>query len=105
MTASVLEVRARVSRRRSLVVSAVLAALLLLAMLSLSIGDYPIAPADVWTTLWGGGDRVQSYVIFQVRAPRLVHYVVRESTAGVNADADHVVATDWLKPVEPGSSM
>ena len=35
MTASVLEVRARVSRRRSLVVSAVLAALLLLAMLSL----------------------------------------------------------------------
>ncbi|WP_318247097.1 FecCD family ABC transporter permease [Microbacterium gallinarum] len=82
MTASVLEVRARVSRRRSLVVSAVLAALLLLAMLSLSIGDYPIAPADVWTTLWGGGDRVQSYVIFQVRAPRLVMALVVGAALG-----------------------
>ena len=82
MTASVLEVRARVSRRRSLVVSAVLVALVLLAVLSLSIGDYPIAPADVWSTLWGGGDRVESYVIFQVRAPRLLMALVVGAALG-----------------------
>ncbi|MCH6229469.1 iron ABC transporter permease [Microbacterium sp. CFH 31415] len=82
MTASVLKVRARVGRRRSLVVSSVMVALVLLAMLSLSIGDYPIAPADVWGTLWGGGDRVQSYVIFQVRAPRLVMALVVGAALG-----------------------
>ena len=52
-------------------VASVLLAVVVVAMLSLSIGDYPIAPADLWRTLWGGGDRVESYVVFQVRAPRL----------------------------------
>jgi len=64
-------VRARVRRRRAIVVGTALLLVVVLAVAALSIGDYPMAPADVWTTLWGGGDRVQSYVIFQVRAPRL----------------------------------
>ncbi|MHC2998126.1 ABC transporter permease [Microbacterium sp. HJ5] len=64
--------RARVRRRRALVVAAALLAVVVLAIVTLSVGDYPIAPADVWATLWGAGDRAQSYVVFQVRAPRLV---------------------------------
>lgn len=72
MTSSVVEIRSRVHRRRVLVVSLALAAVGIVSVIALSVGDYPIAPADLWRTLWGSGDRAQSYVIFQVRAPRLV---------------------------------
>ncbi|MDY0909889.1 FecCD family ABC transporter permease [Microbacterium sp. CFBP9034] len=71
MTSSVLEIRSRVGRRRTLVVTAALIGALAIAIVSLSVGDYPIALPDLWRTLWGGGDRAQSYVVFQVRAPRL----------------------------------
>ena len=83
MTASVLSIRARVRRRRTLVVAAVLFAVLVLTVVFLGAGDYPIAPADVWATLWGGGDRAQSYVIFQVRAPRLAMAVLVGAALGV----------------------
>jgi iron complex transport system permease protein len=66
-----MEVRSRVQRRRSIVVGVVLLAVVIVAVVSLSMGDYPIAPAELWRTLWGGGTRVESYVVFQVRAPRL----------------------------------
>lgn len=72
MTSAVLEIRTRVRRRRAIVVTGVLVAVVVVAVVSLSIGDYPIAPADLWRTLWGGGDRAQSYVVFQVRTPRLI---------------------------------
>jgi iron complex transport system permease protein len=71
VTSAVLEIRTRVRRRRTLVVGAVLLAVLILSLVTLSVGDYPLAPADVWATIWGGGDRAQSYVVFQVRLPRL----------------------------------
>lgn len=82
MTASVLAIRARVRRRRTLVVTAALAVVALLAIVSLSVGDYAIAPADLWRTLWGGGDRAQSYVVFQVRAPRLAMALVVGAALG-----------------------
>ncbi|TXK08775.1 iron ABC transporter permease [Microbacterium saccharophilum] len=66
------EIRARVCRRRGAVLAGVLAAVLVVTIVSLSLGDYAIGPAELWRTLLGGGDRVQSYVVFQVRAPRLV---------------------------------
>ncbi|GEP48454.1 iron ABC transporter permease [Microbacterium saccharophilum] len=72
MTSSVQEIRARVCRRRGAVLAGVLAAVLVVTIVSLSLGDYAIGPAELWRTLLGGGDRVQSYVVFQVRAPRLV---------------------------------
>ena len=71
MTASVVQIRARVHRRRTVVVLGVLLVVLVVAIVSLSVGDYAIAPADLWQTMWGRGDRAQSYVVFQVRAPRL----------------------------------
>lgn len=83
MTSSVLDIRARVRRRRTVVVAAVLVAVVLLGIVSLSIGDYPIAPGDLWNTLWGGGDRLQSYVVFQVRAPRLAMALLVGAALGV----------------------
>jgi len=72
VTSSVQEIRARVGRRRGAVLAGVLAAVLVVTIVSLSLGDYAIGPAELWRTLLGGGDRLQSYVVFQVRAPRLV---------------------------------
>lgn len=82
-TSVVSTIRRQVARRRRLVVAAALGAVLLVAIVSLSIGDYPLAPADLWRTLWGGGDRVESYVVFQVRAPRLVMALVVGASLGV----------------------
>lgn len=82
-TSVVSTIRRRVARRRRLVVAAALGAVVLVAIVSLSIGDYPLAPADLWRTLWGGGDRVESYVVFQVRAPRLVMALVVGASLGV----------------------
>ncbi|WP_317451056.1 iron chelate uptake ABC transporter family permease subunit [Microbacterium thalassium] len=71
MTSSVLEIRTRVRRRRALVVGGSLLAVVVVSLVSLSLGDFPLTLDDVWRTLWGAGNRAQSYVIFQVRAPRL----------------------------------
>ena len=69
--ASVAAVRAGIHRRRRIVACVVLAVLVVAIVVSLSLGDYPLAPADLWRTLWGGGERFESYVLFQVRAPRV----------------------------------
>ncbi|GAA2070619.1 FecCD family ABC transporter permease [Microbacterium hatanonis] len=65
-------VRGRVRRRRVIAVAGVTAALVLVVVLGLSLGDYPLSPVQLWRTLWGGGERVEAYVLFQVRAPRVV---------------------------------
>jgi iron complex transport system permease protein len=83
VSASILQVRARVRRRRVIVVAAVLLAVVLLAVVTLSVGDYPIAPADLWRTLWGGGQRLESYVVFQVRMPRLAMALLAGACLGV----------------------
>ncbi len=83
MTSSVLEIRARVRRRRAVVVGAALLAVAIVAVVSLSLGDYPIPPADLWRTLWGGGERAQAYVVFQVRMPRLAMALLVGAALGV----------------------
>ena len=65
-------VRARVRRRRMIVIASLSLALLVVVGLGLSLGDYPLSPAQLWRTLWGSGERVEAYVLFQVRAPRVV---------------------------------
>ena len=69
-------VRAQVRRRRRIVVTGVVLALVIVAAVSLSVGDYALSPVDLWRTLWGGGERVESYVVFQLRAPRLAMAIV-----------------------------
>ncbi len=83
MTASaVLAIRARTRTRRIAVVGAALLVGLIVATTALTVGDYAISPGDVWRTLWGGGDRAQAYVIFQVRAPRLAMALVVGAALG-----------------------
>lgn len=80
---SVADVRARVARRRATVVLAVVGAVLVVSLVTLSVGDYAIAPADLWRTLTGGGSRLESYVVFQVRAPRLVMALLVGACLGI----------------------
>ena len=83
MSVSVVDVRTRARRRRLLVVAGTLLVLVAVALVSLVAGEYAISPVDVWRTLWGGGDRTQSYVVFQVRAPRLVMAIVVGAALGI----------------------
>jgi len=80
---SVADVRARVARRRATVVLAVVGAVLVVSLVTLSVGDYAIAPADLWRTLTGGGSRLESYVVFQVRAPRLAMALLVGACLGI----------------------
>jgi iron complex transport system permease protein len=80
---SVIDIRARVARRRLVVVVSVLAFVVVAAVVTLSVGDYAIAPADLWRTLTGGGSRLESYVVFQVRAPRLTMALLVGACLGI----------------------
>lgn len=70
LSASVIRHIAR--RRRLIVLAGVLVVMLAIAVTALALGAFTMSPADVWRTLWGGGSRVESYVVFQVRMPRLL---------------------------------
>lgn len=63
----------RQARRRNVRVYGVLAVVLLaVAMVTLLVGDYVLGPDRVVVTLFGGGERVEQYVVTQVRLPRLL---------------------------------
>ena len=69
MSAGIVDtVRLRARRRASIVGISAMIALVVVAAVTLTTGDYPMAVSRVWATLWGGGERVEQYVIFQVRA-------------------------------------
>jgi len=76
-------VRTRAHRRRLVVGVVVGVVLVAVAAVSLSVGDYGLAPADLWRTLWGGGTRVQDYVVFDIRAPRLAMALAVGASLGV----------------------
>lgn len=69
-------VRSHTARRRSIVMLTLGVALFAMVVVGLSVGDYPLSPEQLWRTLWGGGERAESYVLFQVRAPRVMMGVV-----------------------------
>lgn len=76
-------VRARVRRRHRAVVAALAVALVVAVLVGLSLGDYPLSPEQLWRTLWGGGEKIESYVLFQVRAPRVLMGVLVGACLGV----------------------
>jgi iron complex transport system permease protein len=60
-------------RRRPVVVSGILTAVLLvLFVFSLGTGDFPIAPGDVISALLGGGDDGTRFIVRDLRLPRAV---------------------------------
>lgn len=76
-------VRRAVRRRARIVVVAALVALLVVSGLALMTGDYPLEIGQVWRTLLGGGERVEQYVVLQVRAPRLAMAIVVGGCLGI----------------------
>jgi len=76
-------VRARSRRRRVWVSGAAAVVVLVTAALSMSVGDYPLSLGQVWSTLWGGGTQVESYIVFQVRAPRLAMALLAGASLGM----------------------
>ena len=60
----------RVAPRSVAVGLALTALLVVLLILSIGTGDYPIAPVDVVSTLLGGGDQGTRFVIETLRLPR-----------------------------------
>lgn len=76
-------VRRRTHRRTRTVVVAVALVVAVAIVLALSIGDYPLAPDRLWATLWGGGTRIEQYVVFRVRMPRLAMGLLVGAALGV----------------------
>lgn len=79
----VARVRSRARRRWLWVTGMSLLVVLATAALSMSIGDYPLSLGQVWSTLWGGGSKVESYIVFQVRAPRLAMALLAGAALGM----------------------
>lgn len=74
----------RTAVRRTATVLGVLGLLVLgVAVIALTMGDYPLSPGEVWSALTGGGTRVEQYVVVQVRLPRLVMALLVGSALGV----------------------
>jgi iron complex transport system permease protein len=80
---AVAAVRLGAARRRWITGAALVVVLLAVAGVSLAVGDYPLSLGQVWTTLLGGGERVEQYVVLQVRAPRLAMALVVGAALGV----------------------
>jgi len=60
-------------RARARVATIVMVALLLVAgVLTLCLGDFGLTPGDVVQVLLGGGERLDRFVVTEVRLPRLV---------------------------------
>lgn len=68
----VIQARRHASRRLWTVWVAVGAIAVAVGMVAISIGDYPLGPAQLWSVVTGGGERVEQYVVLQVRLPRLL---------------------------------
>ena len=103
-------VRRRVRRRRAIVMAGLSVLLIALAVVALSVGDYPLSPVQLWRTLWGDGERVESYVLFQVRAPRVAMAVVVGACLGaagalLQALLRNPLASPDLLGISGGSSV
>ncbi|MCC3769469.1 iron chelate uptake ABC transporter family permease subunit [Streptomyces sp. UNOC14_S4] len=62
----------RVAPRAVLVVAALLAVAAAAAVALIGTGDYPMSPADVLTTLTGGGTPAQEFIVQDLRLPRVL---------------------------------
>ncbi|GAA1988042.1 iron ABC transporter permease [Microbacterium pumilum] len=76
-------VRRTARRRRAVVVVATVVLVAVISLVALSMGDYPLTVEQVWHALWGGGTRAEAYVVFQVRAPRLVMALIAGAALGI----------------------
>ena len=59
--------------------------------------DYPLSPEQLWSTLWGGGGRIEDYVVFRVRMPRLAMALVVGAALGIAGALLPVVVFGWAE--------
>ncbi|MGO1515655.1 MAG: iron chelate uptake ABC transporter family permease subunit, partial [Agrococcus casei] len=65
------------THRRAVIVGTASAALLVaVSLVTMTVGDYPLSPAETIQTLFGGGSQRDQYIIFEVRLPRLLMAVL-----------------------------
>ncbi|TDU90309.1 iron complex transport system permease protein [Kribbella voronezhensis] len=90
--------RARSARRaRSLVVIAVLAAVVFVIFcVSLSLGDFKIPVVDVVKTLFGGGDRATEFIVNKLRLPRALTGVLVGLALGLSGAIFQSIARNPL---------
>jgi iron complex transport system permease protein len=81
--ARVRERRHRARRRERTVTAALAAVLLALAALALTVGGFPVPPADVAAALLGRGDGLGRFVVLELRLPRLAMGVLVGAAFGV----------------------
>lgn len=58
-------------RRLTVVTLTTVILLVAVATITMMTGRYPLAPADILAVLTGGGNQLDSYILFGVRLPRL----------------------------------
>lgn len=80
---AVLGARRAAARRRTIVGVVLLAFAVAVGVTAVSIGDYPLSPAQLWDVLVGGGSRVERYVVLQSRLPRLTMGLLAGAALGV----------------------
>lgn len=90
--------RARAARRsRSVVVIAVLAALLFATFcVALSLGDFKIPVIDVVKTLFGGGDKATEFIVNRLRLPRALTGVLVGVALGMSGAIFQSIARNPL---------
>ncbi|MFI6760303.1 FecCD family ABC transporter permease [Micromonospora sp. NPDC050417] len=73
----------RVDRRASVVCATLAAVIVVVAVFSLGIGDYPIPVAEVVRTLLGQGTPATDFIVRELRLPRLLTAVLVGAALGV----------------------
>lgn len=72
MTAMTIKKKVGVRPRAVLVCAGAAIATFVVSVATLGTGDFPIAPADVLTTLFGAGEPAHEFIITELRLPRLI---------------------------------
>ncbi|OCQ21429.1 hypothetical protein A7985_12510 [Pseudoalteromonas luteoviolacea] len=84
--------------------------LLLSLLLSLSIGDYQLSLHEVWSVLTAPSDSLASFVVWELRMPRLVLAIIAGATLGtsgaiIQAVTQNELASPSLVGVSSGAAL
>lgn len=74
----------RVPTRSVMVCVAFAAATVVLGIVSMSLGDFPLTPGEVWATILGNGSEQAELVVLSLRLPRLLVAVLTGAAFGMS---------------------
>jgi iron complex transport system permease protein len=83
-----------------------LAAVVLLALVSLAVGSYPLSPGEILAALSGRADEVTAHVIGNIRLPRVAAAIVAGASLGVAGTVmQNVIRNPLASPFTLGVSQ